>query len=137
MTTLNGNESSVYSKYGTCAANGEGGGIPFVDIANAYIVNCGAQFSLPQIAGYNWTQVSSQLNSPSSMIAQKIDGAANTLITVICKVDGGEPASICGQSFATLPLGYNMAASDSPLPVQQEIIATSPSVREEGLHWTD
>jgi Domain of unknown function (DUF929) len=106
-TTLGENESGPFSSYGTCPATGEAGGIPFVDIANRYVVNCGAQFSLPQIAGDNWTQVASQLNDPNSAVAQEIDGAANTLITAICNVDGGQPSTVCSQPFGSLTLDSN------------------------------
>ncbi len=116
VTALNGNEPSLFSQYGTCATNGESGGIPFVDIANAYVVNCGAQFSLPRIAGESWTQVASQLDMPNSTVAQQIDGAANTLIAAICKVDGGQPSSVCGQSHAMVTQGVRVAAAlDHPL----------------------
>ncbi len=112
---MNGNESSLFSQYGTCATDGESGGIPFVGIANAYIVNCGAQFNLPRIAGESWTQVASQLDVPNSTVAQEIDGAANTLITAICKVVGGQPSSVCGQSYAMITLGVRPAAAlDQP-----------------------
>jgi hypothetical protein len=137
LKTLTGNEPSLYSQYGTCAATGERGGIPFVDIANAYVVNCGAQFSLPQIAGDNWTQVSSQLNSPSSTVAHEIDGAANALTTAICTVDGGEPSSICGQSFAAVTLRYQTAAAGIPPQVGQQTLALSPKMREEDPSWID
>jgi len=136
LTTLTGDEPSLVSQYGTCAATGESGGIPFVDIANAYVVNCGAQFNLPQIAGDNWTQVSSQLNDPSSTVAKDIDGAANTLIAAVCKADGGQPASICGQSFATITLGYTQGAASVPPPVEQQSIALFPEPQGEDSRWT-
>jgi Domain of unknown function (DUF929) len=123
ISTLTGDEATLVSQYGTCTATGESGGIPFVDVANAYVVNCGAQFSLPQIAGENWTQVSSQLNDPSVTVAKELDGAANTLIAAVCKVDGGQPASVCGQSFAAVTLGYTKgAASVLPLVGQQSVV---------------
>ena len=50
-------------------------------------------------APYNWTQIAPQLNNASSPYAQNIDGAANRLISAICKVDGGAPASVCSQSL--------------------------------------
>lgn len=137
LTTLSGNESSTYSQYGTCAATGESGGIPFVDIANAYVVNCGAQFNLPQIAGENWTQVSSQLDNPRSTVAQVIDGAANTLIGAICKVDGGHPASTCGQPFAAVTLGYRLGGAGMTLPIELQGVGVSPQAPEEGPRWTD
>jgi thiol-disulfide isomerase/thioredoxin len=116
VTSLNGNESSLFSQYGTCAMNGESGGIPFVDIADAYVANCGSQFSLPSIAGESWTQVASQLDMPNSMVAQEIDGAANTLIAAICKVDGAQPSSICGQSYAMVPQGVKVSAVTNDYP---------------------
>ena len=132
LQTLNSFVSSVYSQYGTCAATGGAGGIPFVDIANAYVVNCGSQFnagtgSPADIAGDNWTQVSSQLNTASSPVAQVIDVAANTLITAICKVDGEQPASVCTQSFADVTLSDATAASASG----PQNLALTPQVREE------
>jgi Domain of unknown function (DUF929) len=133
IASLTSGESALFTQYGTCAMTGSSGGIPFVDIANAYVVNCGAQFSLPQIAGDNWTQVASQLGDPSTLIAQDIDGASNTLTTAICKVDGGQPTSVCGQAFADVTLGYARAAGGSAPPVgsgQSPVVAlqsfTSP-----------
>lgn len=127
---LTSQQTTLISQYDTCAATGSSGGIPFIDIANAYAVNCGAQFSLPNapgspapnIVGMNWTQIASQLDTPSSQVAQLIDGAANTLITAICNVDGGQPASVCGQSYATLTLAFQggAAPSSSTLAVAPE-----------------
>ncbi len=127
VTTLDSTQSSLYSQYGTCASTGTGGGIPFVDIANAYVVNCGAQFSLPGIAGDNWTTVASQLNTGSTTVAQEMDGAANTLISAICKIDGGQPTSVCSQSFADVTLAY---AATSGAGQQQMLLL--PQVLDEG-----
>jgi len=140
VATLTSNESSLFSQYGMCAANGESGGIPFIDIANAYVVNCGAQFSLPQIAGDNWTQVASQLNTPNSTVAQEIDGAANTLITAICKIDGGQPSSVCAQPFAepTTMDGYTASTGSAAAGHQDSaalILLLLPQVTVES-RWT-
>lgn len=99
-------QQSLVSQFDTCASTGQAGGIPFVDIANKYAVNCGSQFQLPSIAGGNWTQIASQLDTPTSNVAQLIGGAANTLITAICKVTGGAPSSVCGKSYANVTLSY-------------------------------
>jgi hypothetical protein len=128
---LNTTEQALVTQYDTCASTGTADGIPFIDVANAYVVNCGAQFSLPQIAGDNWTQVSSQLDTAGSAAAQGMDGAANSLITAICKVDGEQPASVCTQSFATVTLGYVTPASSGG----QQSLALLPQVREES-RWT-
>ena len=138
VATLTSNESSLFSQYGMCAATGESGGIPLIDIANAYVVNCGAQFSLPQIAGENWMQVASQLNTPTSPVAQEIDGAANTLVTAICKMDGGQPSSVCSQPFAGLTMDrYAPSASSATAGLQDPaaLILLLPQVRSES-RWT-
>jgi len=128
---LTSSQQSLYSQYGSCPSTGSSG-IPFIDIANSYVVDCGAQFSLPQIAGDNWTTVASQLNNPSSSVAQPIDGAANTLINAICKVDGMQPSSVCGSTYATFSqvhLTYSAAAPpQSVLRLVQDRDAT---------RWTD
>jgi len=77
------------------------GGIPFVDIANQYMIS-GAQYQPSTLAGMNWDQVSSQLGNPSSPVAQGIDGAANILVSKICKVTNDQPSNVCSQSFADL-----------------------------------
>lgn len=77
------------------------GGIPFVDIANQYMIS-GAQYQPSILAGMSWDQVSSQLNNPSSPVAQGIDGAANILVSKICKVTNDQPSNVCSQSFANL-----------------------------------
>ena len=85
--------------------------IPFIDIGNNYDV-VGAQFS-PYVlrvgaifsgAPYNWTQIGSQLNNPSSAIAKAIEGSANTLISAICSITGGNPSGVCTQSYAKVSL---------------------------------
>ncbi len=107
-------QQQIISQYDTCTASGSSGGIPFIDIGNSYAVNCGAQSAL-DVAGKNWTDISTQLNNPSSNIAQLIDGAANSLITAICKVDGQNPSSVCTQSYATVTLSYAGAGNSTQL----------------------
>jgi Domain of unknown function (DUF929) len=124
-------QQSLVTSYDTCATNGQSGGIPFVDIGNSYAVNCGAQSTL-DISGMNWTQVASQLDNPTSNVAKLIDGAANTLITAICAVDGNQPGAVCTQSYATLSVG-------APLPVNENpgaswVTSPVPVVKS---RWTD
>jgi uncharacterized protein DUF929 len=108
------------------------GSIPFVDFGNSYLIT-GASYNPGVLRvsenenspAYNWTQIASQLNNASSVFAQNVDGVANHFITAICKIDGGMPTSVCGQSFAdltlnyvrTLPSGASQVASDSVLGV--------------------
>lgn len=97
INPLTSTQSSLINKYDS------GANIPFIDMNNTFTV-VGAQYSPQVLANLNWTQIASQLNNPSSTIAQSINGAANTLISAICKIDGGNPSSVCGQSFAQLSL---------------------------------
>lgn len=139
IQTLTSEQQSLVSQYDTCAATGQSGGIPFVDIANQYAVSCGAQFTLPNtpgsgapnIVGMNWTQIASQLDNPSSGIAQRIDGAANTLISAICKVTGDSPSAVCTQSYANQTVAY----LTHPSPTTRSLLAL-PS-RGTDLLWTD
>lgn len=112
---LSSEQQALVSQYDTCASSGQAGGIPFVDIANQYAVNCGSQFQLPSIAGENWTQIASALDTPGSNVAQLVDGAANYLITAICRTTGSVPGSVCSQSYANATLAYvPTAATASP-----------------------
>ncbi len=138
IQTLTAEQQTLVSQYDTCSASGQNGGIPFVDIANKYAVNCGAQFVLsdvagsgsPNIVGMNWTQIASQLDNPNSGVAQMIDGAANYLISSICVVTGDTPASVCTQSYGTETISY------SPSPASSVSSLVVPGVASE-LRWTD
>jgi hypothetical protein len=91
--------------------------IPFIDIGNSYAV-VGAQVSAPDILQGNWTQVASQLNDPSTTVAKNLDAAANYLISAICKIDGGRPISVCGQSYAALLVSYLVPRTGSQASAQ-------------------
>lgn len=117
-------QSSLMAQYDTCASASppSSGSIPFVDIANQYALNCGAQFN-PScqpltslcISGDNWTQITSQLNDPTNPKTQAIVGAANYLVSAICQVTGGKPSSVCSQTYAQQNLSYSpQAASFQP-----------------------
>lgn len=122
--TLSATESSVYSQYGS-------GGFPFVDFANEYLVN-GVQSTI-DLGGQNWTQVASQLNNPQSTTAQQIDGAANKLISVICKIDGGLPDSVCTQTYADTLAAYTPGVGGSPSATSLTPFMVAPA--SEASRW--
>jgi hypothetical protein len=74
---------------------------PFIDIGGMYILRS-SQYSYSALSNLNWTQIGLQLNNPQSSIAKLIDGSANQLIGAICNIDGHQPSSVCGQSFANV-----------------------------------
>ena len=122
-------EQNLLNKYDSAQS------IPFLDIYNAYVI-VGAQYALtPSIpsnifTGLNWSQIGSQLNTPSSNMAQAMDGSANYLISMICSVDKDQPASICGQSFAQLSaaiLPPTAVQPGGPLSIGVPVAASSSS----------
>lgn len=99
-----------------------GGGIPFIDVGGLYVIHCtvscptvhsASQYDPGILAGQNWTQIGSQLDSSGTTIAQHVDGAADQIISAICKVDNGKPSGICSQQYAQIPI------SQSPIGTTQ------------------
>jgi thiol-disulfide isomerase/thioredoxin len=136
-------ETSLLTSYDDCASTGQDGGIPFVDFANAYVVNCGSQYSPAALrvgdnldgAPYNWTQIAPQLNNASSIFAQNIDGTANSIISAICKVDGNAPSSVCSQSAAQV-LSYTrmpQSSGSQPLVTDSVLEGQASSVAASGF----
>jgi Domain of unknown function (DUF929) len=63
----------------------QSGAVPFLDIGNQYIL-AGAQYDPQVLAGLSAAQIASQLGTPSSPVAQSIDGAAKVIIAAIDQV---------------------------------------------------
>ncbi len=63
----------------------QSGAVPFLDIANRYIL-VGAQYDPQVLAGLSAAQIASQLNNPASPVAKAIDGSASVIITAIDQV---------------------------------------------------
>jgi len=63
----------------------QSGAVPFLDIGNQYIL-AGAQYNPQVLAGLSATQIASQLATPSSPVAQAIDGAAKVIVAAIDQV---------------------------------------------------
>ena len=80
-------EAALFARY----ANGS---IPFVDIANRYVLPQ-TQYSPQDISGLTWAQIATAMQDPSSHVATDIDGAANTLTAAMCTLTHGQPGSVC------------------------------------------
>jgi hypothetical protein len=109
LQTATSQETAILEQYDSA------GTIPFIDFANQYIITS-AQY-LPSAlrvdnsasgTALNWTQIAPQLNNASSVFAQNVDAAANRIISVICKIDGNTPSSVCSQPLASAPLSYTI-----------------------------
>jgi len=135
LQTASAEEDSLLKSYDA------GGTIPFVDFANSYAITS-SQYSpvalrvggLATGAPYNWTAIAPQLNNSSSVFAQNIDGAANRIISAICKVDGNTPTSVCSQSLAQT-LSYIRtppSGGSQPLVSDSVLRGPAPSVGRQG-----
>lgn len=132
LMTPTANQSALMNKYDSA------GSIPFMDFGEQYTL-VGSQY-VPQVlrtgsnpsggTPYNWTQIASQLDTPSSPFAQNIDGAANRLIAAICKIDGGQPISVCNQTFAqTVAYIRSAPSGSSPLVASDAAWSARPEPR--------
>jgi hypothetical protein len=63
----------------------QSGAVPFLDIANRYIL-AGAQYDPQILAGLSQAQIASQLRNPASPVAKAIDGSAKVIIAAIDNV---------------------------------------------------
>ena len=84
-------ESSLVATYDS------GGSIPFLDIANRYVIT-GASYSPQVLQGLSRAQIAAQLSDPKSAVAQAIDGAANEITAAIASVTPNLPRSVAGSS---------------------------------------
>jgi hypothetical protein len=75
------------------------GTIPFLDIANRYIIT-NASYSPQVLQGLSRSQIAAQLKDPTSAVAQAIDGTANDITAAITAVTGNQPTSV--SSSATI-----------------------------------
>lgn len=122
---LTSNESALYSQYDS------GGGIPFVDFANRYLVTgVTGGLSTLDLSGMNWTQVYSQLTVSGSQAAQAIIGEANYIISTVCAIDGNRPSSVCSLSSSSLSL-----AAPAPGQALQTASEADPGARPDPP-WT-
>ena len=91
------------------ASQSNGGWIPFVDYANKY-VESGGFYSPSQLQDFTYTDIENALKHPTLGAGQSILQAANIYTALICQMDGGKPASVCG----TAPVRAAIAALPKP-----------------------
>jgi hypothetical protein len=70
-----------------------GGGFPFIDIGNKYIL--GSTYNPGVLQGLSWSQIAADLHNPSSPVAQGAVGSANLFTAAICKLTGNSPSDVC------------------------------------------
>jgi hypothetical protein len=87
-------QSALLSRYDVSPYTTEAGSIPFLDIGDRYLF-IGASYNPQVLQGLTLTQIAADLNHPSSVVAQAIDGTANEITAGICAIVGNQPASVC------------------------------------------
>lgn len=80
-------QAQAYSPYGDS-------GYPFVDIGGRYVA-LGSGTNPGVLQNLSLDQIASQLDDPSSPVAQAVDGTANYLIAAMCSVTSSHAAAIC------------------------------------------
>ena len=85
QTPLDTQLIGTYDKPPYVTSADQSGAVPFLDIANHYIL-AGAQYSPQILTGLSASQIASQLHNPSSPIARAIDGSAKVIITAIDQI---------------------------------------------------
>jgi thiol-disulfide isomerase/thioredoxin len=107
LQTVPSNYTAVFSQFGSS--------YPFLDIGNQYVVS--GAFEYPTLLdGKNWTQIAQQLGSSNPLSNEVVD-SANIITAAICKLTGGAPSSVCGNSnISALSVGlvaYRQPSSTS------------------------
>jgi thiol-disulfide isomerase/thioredoxin len=100
-------QQALWAKYDSSTSNGvTSQGYPFVDFGNKALLKYPI-YDPAILKGLTWAQVAAALNTPSSPVAQAIDGAANYMTAAICRMTGNKgPAGVCtASSVRTLESG--------------------------------
>jgi hypothetical protein len=84
------------------------GNIPFLDIANRYLVT-GSSFSPQVLQGLTRSQIAADLSDPGSAVAQAIDGTANDITAAVAAVTGNQPSSV-GSSATIAAIAQKLEA---------------------------
>jgi hypothetical protein len=88
-------EQSLLSKYDAPPYSSSQGGLPFYDFGNQYVEVDGSTYDPNILAGQDWSQIASQLATASSADAKAIDGSANVMTGIICKLTNNQPSTVC------------------------------------------
>ena len=73
------------------------GAIPFLDMANAYIV-VGSTVPVDKMQGMSAEQIADAASDPTTELGAATLGSANLISAIICSENGGQPADVCGSS---------------------------------------
>ncbi len=98
LQSLTSSESTLFNHFDAppYVSSSSAGSIPFVDIANKYIL-IGAQYVPDVLQSKNWNEILSAIGTPNSSISNDILSASGYLIQDICKATNGQPSNVCSK----------------------------------------
>ena len=87
-------QQNLFNTYDTARYTTSPGGIPFLDLGNQFI-EVSSGFSPQVLAGHSWQDITTALANPKATTTQAIVGNANYLTAALCRLTGGQPATVC------------------------------------------
>ena len=87
-------QQNLLNTYDVSPYTTQAGSIPFIDIANQYIVT-GASYSPQDLQSLQWQAIATNLSTPTSTVGKDILGSANYMTAGICMTTHQQPGSVC------------------------------------------
>src|SRR2546430_1168412 len=87
-------QQNLLNTYDVAPYATQSGSIPFIDIANQYIIS-GASYSPQDLQGLQWQDIANNLSDPTSTVGKDILGTANYMTAGICMTTHQQPGSVC------------------------------------------
>jgi hypothetical protein len=87
-------QQNLLSTYDAPPYTTQAGSIPFIDIANQYIIT-GASYNPQDLQSLQWQAIANNLSDPTSTVAKDILGTANYMTAGICVTTHQQPGSVC------------------------------------------
>ena len=107
LEKLSGDDAKTFSKYDKPPYVSSQFAIPFLDFGGKYVLQ-GSSYDQRVLDGLTHQQIANAMAKPKSAVAQQVDATANYISAGICKITGGQPASVCtaaGVKAATAKIG--------------------------------
>ncbi len=94
LQTPTTDQQNLLNTYDVPPYTTQAGSIPFIDIANHYIVT-GASYSPQDLQSLQWKDIANNLSDPTSTVGKDILGTANYMTAGICMTTHQQPGSVC------------------------------------------
>lgn len=87
-------QENLLNTYDVSPYTTQAGSIPFIDIANQYIMS-GASYSPQDLQNLQWQDIANSLSDPTSQVAKDVLGTANYMTAAICMTTHQQPGNVC------------------------------------------